>query len=187
MFLSSPHASSAELTLQYHPSENYHGFSDWLTSQAILERETEASMPPLRLHCLELCMLAFAEVRGQESSGGMYREINFKKWVPRTLLGDWPGKLTGSFELLMPVLSWYSHLQVLSEIYRLGLYMQLTSLFSLSKYSQAVMQQNSKKHDFLACKSYRNISLFSQQAWDTWIDLSEPESDKSNFKTRFSV
>lgn len=100
MILSSPHASSAVLTLQDHPSENYHGFSDLLTSQAILERETEASMPPLRLHCLELCMLAFAEVRGQESSGRMCRGINFKKWVPRTLLGDCPGKLTGPSELL---------------------------------------------------------------------------------------
>lgn len=133
MVLSSPHASSAELTLQDCPSENYHGFSDWLTSQAILERETETSMPPLRLHCLELCMLAFAEVRGQESSGGMCREINFKKWVPRTLLGDWSGQLTDPSELLMRVFSCYSPLQVLSEIYRLGLCMQLTSLFSLPK------------------------------------------------------
>lgn len=131
-------------------------FVDWLGSQATLERETEASMTPLRLHCLELCMSAFPEGREQKSSGALRRK---KKKVLRTLLGDWPDMLTGPPEALMWVLSRYSHLQVLTEIYRLGWCMPLTSLFSLPKYSQVVMQQN-PQNDSSACKPCRDLYLF---------------------------
>lgn len=67
--------------------------------------------------------------------------------------------LTGPPEALMWVLSRYSHLQVLAEIYRLGWCMPLTSLFSLPKYSQVVMQQN-PQNDSLACKPCRDLYFF---------------------------